>query len=77
MILQLCELTLLNETDFSPTILECCVLHPVGAVSLVSDVGFCVGARRADNVSLRMISSNLVEGASINNEVGCDFSEDP
>ena len=77
--LLLCELTLWDEvkSDFSPTILERRVLHSVGAVSLVSDVGVCVGARGADDVNLHMISSNLGEGASVNNEVGCDFSEDP
>jgi len=58
------------------TILERCVFHSVGAISLVSDVGVCGGGRRADDVNLHMISSNLVEGASINNEVGCHFSED-
>lgn len=62
---------------FYPTILECCVFHSVGAVSFVSDVGVRVGAGGADNVNLYMSSSNLVEGAGINNEVGCDISEDP
>lgn len=63
--------------DFSPTILERCVLHSVGAVSLVGDEGVGVGAGGVDNANLHVISSNLVEGAGINNEVGCDFSEDP
>lgn len=62
---------------FQPTILECCVFHSVGAVSFVSDVGVCVRARGVDNVNLYMISSNLVDGAGINDEVSCDISEDP
>lgn len=79
MILWLCELTLIkrNNVIFSLTILECCVLHSVGAISLVSYVGVCVAARGVDNANLHMASTNLVEGAGINNEVGCDFSEDP
>lgn len=59
----------------APTVLERRIFHSVGAISLVSNVGVCIGARGVDNVNLHVISSNLVEGARIHNEVGCDFSE--
>lgn len=62
---------------FSPTILKCCVLHSVGAVSFVRDVTFGFGARGIDDVHLNMISSGFLESAGINDEVGCDVSEDP
>lgn len=62
---------------FSPTVLKSCVLHSVGAVSFVRDVTFCFGARGIDNVHLNVISSSLLESAGIDNEVGCDISEDP
>lgn len=62
---------------FFPTVLECCILHSVSAVSLISDVAVSIGARRTDDVYFHMISSNLVEGSGINDEVGCDFSKDP
>ena len=61
----------------TPTILERCVLHSVCAVSLIRDVALCVGAGGADDVNLHMVSSSLVEGAGVDDEVGCDFSEDP
>lgn len=62
---------------FSPTVLKSRVLHSVGAVSFVRDVTFCFGARRIDNMHLNMISSSFLESAGINDEVGCDISEDP
>lgn len=62
---------------FSPTVLKCCVLHSVSAVSFVRDVTFCFGARGIDNVHLNVISSSFLERAGINDEVGSDISEDP
>lgn len=61
----------------SPTVLKRRVLHSVGAVSFVRDVTFCFGAGGVDNVHLNVISSSFLESAGIDDEVGCDISEDP
>lgn len=66
-----------NASCFAPTILEGSVLHSEGAISFVGNVGVGVGARWVDNANLYVISRNLIEGAAVDDEVGCDVSEDP
>lgn len=66
-----------NALCFAPTILEGSVLHSEGAISFVGDVGVGVSARWVDNANLHVISRNLIEGAAVDDEVGCDISEDP